>query len=150
MTTDPIDENVIINRGHLPRPLAIAPYFLFALAGSFFMFWYPTLGLRELLTEWGFIIWNVFLMLGGVFGIIGSSYRQPRIEIIAVPFLSSALAVYGGSLIPILGNAKSPGALAGLSSIFFAGTFTVLGQGWRLWRKTKISGELDRRIGDGY
>lgn len=131
----------------MPRPLSIAPYVLFALAGSFFMFWFPTIGLKQLLGEFGFIVWNGFLMVGGGFGILGAWQRKAQVEIVSTPLLWAALTVYGFSLVPIIETATNPGAVAGIASIFLGAGFLILGLGWQLWKKVRVAGDLDRRSG---
>lgn len=133
-----------------PRSLAIPTYLAFSLAGVFFLFWGPNLGVRGLLGIVGFVIWNSFLILGGAVGMIGAAYGKFRIEIIGVPFLSSALCVYGGSLLPRIMVADNPGVLAGLASVFIGAGLGFLGQGAAIWiQKIRVAGDVDRRSPDG-
>lgn len=133
-----------------PRPIAVATYLAFVLAGLFFLFWGPNPGVRLLLHTAGFVVWNTFLIIGGLLGAFGAARRQFRVEIIGVPFLSSSLAVYGVSLLPRLDESSAPGALAGIASIFIGASLGVLGQGAAIWiHKIRVARDIDRRSADG-
>jgi hypothetical protein len=133
-----------------PRPISIATYLAFLLAGLFFLLWGPNIGIRILLGDIGFVIWNMFLIVGGIVGIIGAAHKKFRVEIIAVPFLSSGLAVYGISLLPRLPDSNAPGVLAGLASVFIGSALGFLGQGFAIWfHKIRVAGDIERREEDG-
>jgi hypothetical protein len=133
-----------------PRPVAVATYLAFLLAGVFFLFWGPNIGVRALLHTVGFVVWNAFLIAGGILGVVGAAYGRFRIEIIATPFLASGLAVYGVSLLPRLAGAESPGVLAGLSSVFIGSALGFVGQGLAIWfHKIRVAGDVERRTEDG-
>ena len=132
-----------------PRGVLALSYLAFALAGMFFMFWRPTLPLEQLL-GWGFVVWNVFLILGGVVGAAGAWTRKFRIEIIATPFLSAGLSVYGGSILARIDESEAPGVLAGLGSIFIGAGLLFLGKGLAIWiHKIRVANEVERRASDG-
>lgn len=138
-----------MSRVQQPRGIAVIAYLLFALAGVFFMFWSPSIGIRMLLGAWGFYAWNWFLLLGGGFGILGAWRRNFRIEIIAVPFLCSGSAAYAVSLAARVNQTPSPGALLGLSSIFLGLSFLLVGQGYVLLKRIRIANDMIKRAADG-
>lgn len=131
-----------------PRVVLVASYLAFACAGMFFTFWGPNSGLRELL-DWGFYLWNGFLILGGVIGATGAWTGKFRIEIIATPFLTSALAVYGGYTLAQIETSRSPGVIAGLGSVFVGCSLLFLGKGLAIWiHKIRVANQVERRTGD--
>lgn len=138
-----------MSRVQQPRGIAVVAYLLFALAGIFFMFWSPSIGIKVLLGSWGFYAWNLTLLLGGGFGILGAWRRNFRVEIIAIPFLVAGSSAYAVSLAARVNQASAPGALLGLSSIFLGLSFLLLGQGFVLYRRTRVANDLDRRTADG-
>lgn len=132
-----------------PRGLLAVSYLLFALAGMFFMLWRPTVSLEQLL-GWGFYVWNVFLIVGGLIGAIGAWNRKFRVEIIASPLLSSGLMVYGGSIIAKIDESRSPGVIAGLGSVFIGSALLFLGKGLAIWvHKIRVAEDVERRTVDG-
>jgi hypothetical protein len=123
-------------------------YFAYALAGMFFMFWGLNLGLRELL-DWGFYVWNSFLMIGGMVGAAGAWFKKFRIEIISTPILFSALTVYGGYMFTRIPESSQPGVIAGLGSIFTGSALLFLGKGLAIWfHKIRVADDIDRRASD--
>lgn len=138
-----------MSRVQQPRGIAVTAYLLFALAGVFFMFWTPTVGIKVLLGSFGFYAWNVTLLFGGGFGILGAWRRNFRIEIIAIPFLTAGSAAYALSLLARINQTTAPGALLGLASIFLGLSFLLIGQGYVLYKRTQVANDLDRRTSDG-
>ena len=134
-----------MSRVQQPRPIAVIAYLLFALAGAFFMFWTPSPGMKVLLGETGYYVWNWFLVAGGGFGMAGSSVRNFRVEIIATPFLASAWGAYSLSLLPRMQESPNPGALAGLASVFMGIAFLMLGQMSVLWKRIRTANDIEQR-----
>lgn len=132
-----------------PRTVAVVAYLLFSLAGAFFMFWSPTVGMKTLLGSTGYYIWNWFLLAGGGFGAVGAGGRNFRIEVVAVPFLVSSTAAYSLSLLPRIAESPAPGALAGLASIFMGIAFLMVGQGVVLWKRLRAVADIERRATNG-
>lgn len=132
-----------------PRGVLAVSYLAFAFAGIFFMFWRPTVSLQALL-GWGFVVWNAFLIFGGVIGAVGAWNRKFRVEIIASPLLSASLMVYGGSIIARVGDSNSPGVIAGLGSVFIGSSLLFLGKGLAIWiHKIRIAEDIERRTSNG-
>lgn len=132
-----------------PRVILVSGYLMFTLAGLAFMLWMPTVGLRGLLGPIGFVVWNLFLILGGALGMFGAGYKQWRIEVASLFFLITGIFVYAISIAFRIPTSESPGGLAGISAIFLGTAIGLSGRGWELVKAINIAGEVDRRTSDG-
>lgn len=128
-----------------PRFLMMLTYLLLGAAGASFLFWEPSQGLKVLMGDVQFIVWNTFLMGGALIGIVGAFTKVFRVEIIALPFLGTGLAVYGLVLLPRLEASTSAGTIMGVALVFFAAVTGLIGRGWELIRAILISNKLRRR-----
>lgn len=129
-----------------PRSVLAVSYLLFALAGLFFLFWGPNLGVRHLLGTVGFYLWNANLVLGGVISGFGAWKKLFRVEIIGTPLLWSGLTIYGGYFYSRVGESPQPGAVAGLATVFIGAGTLILGKGLAIWiHKIKVADDVYRR-----
>lgn len=129
-----------------PRSVLVVSYLLFSLAGAFFMFWGPNTGVRVLLGSFGFYVWNILLMTGGLVGAVGAWRRKFRIEIIASPPLTAGLCVYGIYILNRIDGSPQPGTLAGLGTIFVGAGFLFLGKGLAIYlRRIRVANAVEKR-----
>lgn len=132
-----------------PRFILTVSYLLFALAGMFFLFWGPNIGIRALLGDAGLYVWNTFLILGGLVGGAGAWKRLFRVEIIGTPLLCSGLLVYGGYFYTRVHESTQPGAIAGLGTVFVGAGVLFLGKGLAIWiHKIRVANAFERRRSD--
>lgn len=127
-----------------PRWVASLTYLFYSIAGIAFLF-FPSIGLKELLGDTGFIIWNLMLLLGGSASLLGAAFKSYWFEIIGIPGVVTGLLVYGISIFYLVPNSDSPGVLVGLASIMLAASAGTVGRGWEVLRVTLISSRLTRR-----
>jgi hypothetical protein len=111
-----------------PRPLASLMYFLYMGAGAAVLFLTST-GIRTLLGEFGFIVWNSFLFGGAMISLFGTLVvKRYAIEIVGYPFLLSAMCVYAIYLFTRINESPQPGAVLFLSLVFAAATTGLFGR----------------------
>lgn len=132
-----------------PRSILTLSYLLFAMAGMFFLFWGPNIGVRNLLGDLGLYIWNAFLILGGLVGGVGAWKRLFRVEIIGTPLLTSGLIIYGLYFYARVDESAQPGAIAGLGTVFIGAGALFLGKGLAIWiHKIRVANAVERRRSD--
>jgi len=128
-----------------PRPLASLMYFLYMGAGAAVLFLTST-GIRTLLGDFGFVVWNSFLFGGSLISLFGTLVvKRYAIEIVGYPFLLSAMGVYAIYLFSRLGSSQQPGAVLFLSLVFAAATTGLVGRLVEAGRVVLIQRNFRRR-----
>lgn len=130
-----------------PRLLAAAMYLAYIVAAAGFLFLTAT-GIRELLGEVQFILWNGFWFGGATISCVGALVKRYRIEIIGHPFLISAFAVYALYLILRIHEAPQVGVVIGIAFTYMAAALGMAGRLIEIYRMIKLSNNIQPRLQD--
>lgn len=128
-----------------PRWLAAITYLAYSMAGFAFMFLSST-GLRELLGEWGFTVWNTMLIGGGIIALVGALGKRHYIELIGIPGVFTGLGVYALYIGSAVKDSDNPGVVVGLASICAGAALGVAGRAYEVFKQTSISSRVGRSI----
>jgi len=122
------------------RAIFIASYFLFMVSGVF-AFFFPAQVITSALQGTAVYVWASFLTTGGGMSLYSPLRNNWRGELVGLPLLSAANAIFGTALIGYgTTNAASAVGLA-----FWALGLLLLGHWVELRGKTRIA----RRVGNG-
>jgi hypothetical protein len=110
-----------------PYWLSALTYLTLAAAGAAFLL-LPTTGLKELLGVFGFVVWNLMLLGGGLLSFYGSFTKKHWFEVIGLPGVTTALFVYGIYIGFAVTRSDNPGVVLGLSLICVGAAFSGVGR----------------------